>query len=100
MIRNSVNTLVLAFCFTAGLLANPAAAQNAAPALRANVTVTGDIVRIGDLVEHAGAVAPTCRSFARPISAPAERCRPNAWSKRSGRISSSALTRAEFPKWW
>ena len=27
------------------------------PALRANVTVTGDIVRIGDLVENAGAVA-------------------------------------------
>ncbi len=32
-------------------------AQNAAPALRANVTVSTDIVRIGDLVENAGAVA-------------------------------------------
>ena len=35
----------------------PAAAQDARPALRANVTVTGDIVRIGDLVDNAGAVA-------------------------------------------
>jgi len=57
MIRHSVRTLALALCFTAGFVAGPAAAQNAAPALRANVTVTGDIVRIGDLVEHAGAVA-------------------------------------------
>ena len=37
--------------------AGPAAAQNAMPALRANVTVAGDIVRIGDLVENAGPVA-------------------------------------------
>jgi flagellar basal body P-ring formation protein FlgA len=37
----------------------PAAAQTAgqAPTLKASVTVTGEIVRIGDLVEHAGAVA-------------------------------------------
>ena len=38
-------------------LAQAAAVQNAMPALRANVTVTGDIVRIGDLVENAGPVA-------------------------------------------
>jgi flagella basal body P-ring formation protein FlgA len=38
-------------------LAGPAFAQNAAPALRASVTVTSDVVRIGDLVENAGAVA-------------------------------------------
>ncbi len=38
-------------------LAGPAVAQNAAPALRASVTVTGDVVRIGDLVENSGAVA-------------------------------------------
>jgi flagella basal body P-ring formation protein FlgA len=41
-------------------LALPAAAQTAAPgapALRADITVTGDLVRIGDLVENAGAVA-------------------------------------------
>jgi flagellar basal body P-ring formation protein FlgA len=57
MIRRSIPTLALALSFTAGVLADPAAAQNAAPALRANVTVTGDIVRIGDLIEHAGAVA-------------------------------------------
>jgi flagellar basal body P-ring formation protein FlgA len=57
MIRHPVRTFALALSVTAGLLAEPAGAQNAAPALRANVTVTGDIVRIGDLVEHAGAVA-------------------------------------------
>jgi flagellar basal body P-ring formation protein FlgA len=34
-----------------------AAAQNAMPALRASATVTGDIVRIGDLVDNAGPVA-------------------------------------------
>jgi flagellar basal body P-ring formation protein FlgA len=39
------------------LATHPALAQNARPALRANVTVTDDVVRIGDLVENAGAVA-------------------------------------------
>jgi flagella basal body P-ring formation protein FlgA len=34
-----------------------AAAQSARPALRASVTVQGDLVRIGDLVENAGPVA-------------------------------------------
>jgi flagellar basal body P-ring formation protein FlgA len=38
-------------------LAGTARAQNAAPALKASVTVTGDVVRIGDLVENAGPVA-------------------------------------------
>jgi flagella basal body P-ring formation protein FlgA len=38
-------------------LADGAAAQSAPPALRANVTVTGDVVHIGDLIENAGAVA-------------------------------------------
>jgi flagellar basal body P-ring formation protein FlgA len=57
MIHGSIRALALALSFAGGFLANPAAAQNAAPALRANVTVTGDIVRIGDLIEHAGAVA-------------------------------------------
>ena len=56
MIPRPVRTLALALSLTAGFLADPAAAQNAAPALRANVTVVGDIVRIGDLIEHAGAV--------------------------------------------
>jgi len=40
-----------------GLCGLAVAAQNAPPALRTSVTVTGDIVRIGDLVENAGAVA-------------------------------------------
>ena len=56
MIRFSIRYAALALPL-AGLLAGPAAAQNAMPALRANVVVTGDIVRIGDLVENAGAVA-------------------------------------------
>jgi flagellar basal body P-ring formation protein FlgA len=41
-------------------LASPAAAQvtlPAAPTLRSSVTVSGDVVRIGDLIENAGAVA-------------------------------------------
>jgi flagellar basal body P-ring formation protein FlgA len=48
----------------AGPLAAGAAAQTALPALRASVTVTDDVVRIGDLVENAGVVAdvPVFRS--------------------------------------
>jgi flagella basal body P-ring formation protein FlgA len=41
----------------AGLATAAAAAQTAAPALRASVTVTDEIVRIGDLVENCGPVA-------------------------------------------
>ena len=37
--------------------AAPAAAEQARPRLKASATVTGDIVRIGDLIEHAGIVA-------------------------------------------
>jgi flagella basal body P-ring formation protein FlgA len=46
--------LPLALC---GPWAAGAAAQPAKPALRSSVTVAGDIVRIGDLVENAGAAA-------------------------------------------
>ena len=54
MIRARI--LALGFLFAlAAPLADPAAAQ--APALRASVTVTGDVVRIGDLIDNAGAVA-------------------------------------------
>jgi flagella basal body P-ring formation protein FlgA len=56
MIRTIIGVLSLALP-VAALLAAPAAAQNAVPALRANVIVTGDIVRIGDLVENCGPVA-------------------------------------------
>jgi flagella basal body P-ring formation protein FlgA len=56
MIRTIIRGLSLALPLAA-VLAAPAPAQNAVPALRANVTVTGDIVRIGDLVENAGPVA-------------------------------------------
>jgi flagella basal body P-ring formation protein FlgA len=56
MIRSPIRYLALALLL-AGLPADPAAAQNAMPALRANVTVTGEIVRIGDLIENCGPVA-------------------------------------------
>jgi flagella basal body P-ring formation protein FlgA len=56
MLGSSIRRLTLALPL-AGLLADPAAAQNAMPALRASVTVTGEIVRIGDLVENSGPVA-------------------------------------------
>jgi flagellar basal body P-ring formation protein FlgA len=52
MIRTLVRTLTLLLA-----LAGSAAAQSGRPALRASVTVDGDIVRIGDLVENAGPVA-------------------------------------------
>jgi flagellar basal body P-ring formation protein FlgA len=56
MIGLLVRLLVLALALC-GLFADAAAAQNAMPALRASVTVTADIVRIGDLVDNAGPVA-------------------------------------------
>ena len=63
MIRTVFSLLLLAAA------AAPAAAQTAAtPQLKREVTVSGDIVRIGDLVENAG-VAPPRRSSARPTSA-------------------------------
>ena len=53
--------LVLAL---AAPLADVAAAQTAKPVLRAAVTVTSDVVHIGDLIDHAGAAAevPVFRS--------------------------------------
>jgi len=54
MIRLAICALALVL---AVLFADTAAAQSTIPALRANVTVTGDIVRIGDLIENAGPVA-------------------------------------------
>ncbi len=56
MIRPIIRFLALPLALI-GFFANPAAAQNAMPALRASVTVTADIVRIGDLVDNAGPVA-------------------------------------------
>jgi flagella basal body P-ring formation protein FlgA len=58
MIRSRIRVLSLLFALTA-LSPVVATAQiaslNAVPALRANITVTGDVVTIGDLVENAGA---------------------------------------------
>ena len=52
LIRARIPALALLFAVT---FVTAAAAQT--PALRPSVTVTGDVVRIGDLVENAGAVA-------------------------------------------
>jgi flagella basal body P-ring formation protein FlgA len=54
MIRARILTLGFLAALAAPL-ADPAAAQT--PALRSSVTVTGDVVRIGDLIDNAGAVA-------------------------------------------
>jgi flagellar basal body P-ring formation protein FlgA len=56
MIRCRIRTFILALAFACPL-AGAAAAQDAKPVLRPSVTVTSDIVRIGDLVDNAGAVA-------------------------------------------
>jgi flagella basal body P-ring formation protein FlgA len=60
MIRPGIRFLSLLFAL-AMLLPVSATAQiaplNAVPALRANVTVTSDVVTIGDLIENAGAAA-------------------------------------------
>jgi flagellar basal body P-ring formation protein FlgA len=50
MIRTVLSAALIA-------LATPAVAADAPPTLKPSVSVTGDIVRIGDLVENAGAVA-------------------------------------------
>jgi flagella basal body P-ring formation protein FlgA len=52
MTRSVIAALTLAI-----LCGGSAAAQTAAPALKAHATVTSDVVRIGDLVENAGPVA-------------------------------------------
>ncbi len=52
MTRSIIAALTLAI-----LCGGSAAAQTPAPALKAHATVTGDVVRIGDLVENAGPVA-------------------------------------------
>jgi flagella basal body P-ring formation protein FlgA len=58
MIRRRIRTLALAGAIAVAA-AGGAAAQTATatPALRASITVTSDVVRIGDLIENAGAVA-------------------------------------------
>jgi flagella basal body P-ring formation protein FlgA len=52
MIRTVLQTFVVLVA-----LAGSAAAQSERPALRGSVTVDGDVVRIGDLIENAGPVA-------------------------------------------
>jgi flagellar basal body P-ring formation protein FlgA len=56
MIRSRIQTFILALALAAAC-AGAAAAQDAAPVLRPSVTVTSDVVRIGDLIDNAGAVA-------------------------------------------
>ena len=57
-------------------------------------TVTGDVVRIGDLVENAGAAAEHRRSSARPTSARPARCRSRACSRRCARTDSIGVDTA------
>jgi flagella basal body P-ring formation protein FlgA len=57
----TVRTFLLASALlaaaTAQALGQPGDDQIAPPMLRANVTVTGDVVRVGDLIDNAGAAA-------------------------------------------
>ena len=48
---------IIAALAVAAFWNSSAAAQTVAPALKAHATVTGDVVRIGDLIDNAGAVA-------------------------------------------
>jgi len=62
MIRNLplaalVTLIALVAAAVPGAAQSPDDASSAAPSLKASATVMGDIVRIGDLVENAGAVA-------------------------------------------
>ena len=60
MIRSRIPALLAALALIGALsgpLADRAMAQTATPALHAAVTVTSDVVRIGDLIENAGAAA-------------------------------------------
>jgi flagellar basal body P-ring formation protein FlgA len=58
MTRRMTRQMIASFALLLAL-GGAAAAQSAAlaPALKASVTVTGDVVRIGDLIENAGPVA-------------------------------------------
>lgn len=55
--RHLKGILLLACAAIVVIWAFAARGQGAVPALRAEVTVTGDLVRIGDILEHAGAAA-------------------------------------------
>lgn len=58
MIRSAIRSFAVAVALTAPVAAAAQTATQApAPALRASITVTSDVVRIGDLVENAGPVA-------------------------------------------
>lgn len=58
MIRSAIRSFAVAIALTAPVAAAAQTATQApAPALRASITVTSDVVRIGDLVENAGPVA-------------------------------------------
>lgn len=56
MIRTAIRSVLVLLALT-GAAMTAALAQSERPALRANVTVAGDVVRIGDLVANAGPVA-------------------------------------------
>jgi flagellar basal body P-ring formation protein FlgA len=75
----TIRSLLLATALLAAITATARAQVRddviAAPVLRANVTVSGDVVRIGDVIDNAGTWRRS-RSTARPIWAPPARCRP------------------------
>lgn len=57
MLRTCLGGIGLLLFFTAAGLAQSEESAISAPALRARVTVTSDIVRIGDMIDNAGAAA-------------------------------------------
>jgi flagella basal body P-ring formation protein FlgA len=89
----TVRTLLLAIALLAATSA-PAFAQVrdqvrddviASPVLRASVTVTGDVVRVGDVIDNAGSSAKIA-IYRAPDLAPPARCRWRRCSRPCGRI--------------
>ena len=97
---------LLAMAFWAPAM--PAAAQSlgaessAGPSLRVSATVTGDLVRIGDLIDHAGAVADVAifrapdlgQTGSVPVASVIEAVRNHHQRSRRHGLSEIAVTRA------
>lgn len=95
--------MLRSFIFATAVLtgtAGIAIAQDAisAPVLRGNITVSSDIVRIGDVVENAG-VASQIAISVRRISAPLDHCPPRSCSLPCVHIRSSASIPATSPRY-
>ena len=72
MIRTA--TLLVTLVLAAPVAAQQPAGMDAGPALKREATITGELVRIGDLIENAGVVAEV-PIFRAPISARPAACR-------------------------